>query len=354
MKKLPFTLIAASLIALLLVSCRNPGTSNTTPANSPRETSRPSYTANITVYMPVEYIDLDVLRDFEREFNVGVTLVEFDSNEEMYEDAIETSEYDVLVPSDYMIDRLIQEGRLAKLNHELLPNMSYISMQYMGPEYDTTNDYHIPYMVGTVGILYNRRVLQIGSWEDMFNAEGILMVDSERDVIGITLKMLGYSMNTTDDNELEAASQALKKARTRIRGFYETTYIVDMVTAQEAFIGVVYSGDGKLAVDLNANLGYIIPQEGSNKWTDAFVIPANSGNIPLAHAFINYMCGPNIAIRNMSAIGYTSPVSDSWSEFAGNKIMFPNDDELARCEAFIYSSQIVDKHNKVWQDIRSS
>ena len=354
MKKLISAFMIIALAASLLAACRNSNTNDPQQTNNARETTRPSYSSNITIYMPVEYVDIGVLMDFEREFNVGVRLIEFDSNEEMYEESIGSGEYDVLVPSDYMIDRLIQEGRLAKLDHNMLPNMAYLSGQYMNPEYDSNNDYHIPYMVGTVGILYNRRVMQISSWEDMFNTSGILMVDSERDVVGLALKTLGYSMNSTNDSELGAASGVLQGARSNIRGYYESTFIVDMITAQEAFIGVVYSGDGKLAVDLNSSLAYIIPQEGSNKWTDSFVIPANSRNIELAHAFINYMCGPNIAIRNMSAIGYTSPVQDAWSEFAGNRIMFPVDDELDRCETFTHSAQIVEKHGKVWQDLRGS
>jgi len=353
MKKTISAIIILALITTVLAGCKSNNITSSTPSGGTQVSSRPSYSTNITVYMPVEYVDENVLRDFEIEFNVSVTLVEFDSNEEMYEEAIETSIYDVLVPSDYMIDRLIQEGYLTKLDHSLLPNMAYVSEQYMSPEYDTNNDYHIPYMVGTLGILYNRRLLQISSWEDMFKTDGILMVDSERDVVGIALKMLGYSMNSTDDDELLEASQVLENARRNIRGYYESTFIIDMITAQEAFIGVVYSGDGKLGVDLNSSLAYIIPDEGSNKWTDSFVIPASSKNIELAHAFINFMCSPNIAIRNMSAIGYTSPVSDAWSEFASNIIMFPIDDELARCETFVHSNQIVEKHNRVWTILRS-
>ena len=349
MKKLNSVLIIAVLTVSLLAGCSNSsGASSGTTSREPQVT----YATNITVYMPIEYVDMSVLRDFEKEFNVGVILEEFDSNEEMYDDITKASEYDVVVPSDYMIDRLIQENSLAKLDHSKLSNISYISRQYIGPEYDKTNDYHVPYMVGTLGILYNRKTLQISSWQDMFNANGILMVDSERDAVGVALKMLGYSMNTTNDSELEAARQALQGAKSNIRGFYDTTYIVDMIAAQEAFIGMVYSGDGKMAVDLNPNLAYIIPEEGSNKWTDALVIPADSSNIDLAHQFINFMCRPNIAIRNMSSIGYTSPVQDAWSEFAGNAIMFPNDESLVRCEAFVHSDQITTKYGKVWSSIR--
>ena len=350
MKMLHFLISGAILAVSLLVGCVN---SSDTPSIGQRFENRPAYSTTITVYMPVEYVEASVLRDFEKTFNVGVILEEFESNEEMYEEVIKTSGYDILVPSDYMVDRLIQEGCLAKLNHGKLSNTDYIAQQYMGAEYDRNNDYHIPYMVGTLGILYNRKALQISSWQDMLRTKGVLLVDSERDIIGLALKMLGFSMNSVDDGELEAARQALRNARSNIGGFYETAYIVDMITAQEAFVGVVYSGDGKPAVDLNPNLAYIIPEEGSNKWIDAFVIPANSSNKDLAHEFINFMCKPNIAIRNMSSIGYTSPVQDAWNEFAGNKIMFPGNEDLARCEAFIFSPQIVEKQNRVWNDIKN-
>jgi len=349
MKRFTILIITASLLISLLVGCAND--SETPPTNTERET-RTTYSTAITVYMPVEYVDIGVLRDFEKEFGVGVILEEFDSNEEMYDEVITAGGYDVLVPSDYMIDRLIQEGRLAKLDHSKLPNMSYVANQYMGATYDQGNDYHIPYMVGTLGILYNRKALQITSWQDMFKNSAILMVDSERDTVGLALKTLGHSMNSADDQEIFAAEQLLQNAKGNISGFYETAYIVDMITAQEAFVGVVYSGDAKLAVDLNPNLAYIIPKEGSNRWTDALVIPSSSTNIGLAHEFINFMCKPNIAIRNMSAIGYTSPIKDAWSEFAGNKIMFPSDEDLARCEVFVHSDQIVDKYERVWQVIR--
>ena len=344
MKKIICMLIVVALAVTLLAGCSE----NASAPSKPKS----SYATNITVYMPVGYVDPNVLADFEKEFNVGVTLEEFDSNEDMYADVAKSSKYDVLVPSDYMIDRLIQEGHLAKLNHYKLSNMGYVAERYLGPDYDQANDYHVPYMVGTLGILYNGKKLQISSWRDMFATQGILMVDSERDVVGIALRMLGYSMNSVSDNELSEAKKVLQSARGNIRGYYETTDIVDSIAAHEAFIGVVYSGDGKLAVDLNPNLVYIIPEEGSNKWTDAFVIPANSSNIDLAHEFINFMCRPNIAIRNMTYIGYTSPIKDAWDEFAGNKIMFPEREDLDRCETFVHSNQIVDKHSQVWKDIR--
>ena len=333
----------AVLVTALLAGC----------SDTPHE-PQSTYSDTITIYMPVEYVDTAVLRDFEQEFNVAVVLEEFDSNEEMYDNVMKTTEYDVLVPSDYMIDRLIQENYLAKLDKSKLRNaFLYIDDHYLNQAYDQNSDYSIPYMVGTLGILYNRRTVQINSWKDALATNGILMVDSERDVVGLTLKMLGYSMNSVNDTELVAAEQALLGARGNIRGFYETTDIVDLITAQEAFVGVVYSGDGRLAVDLNPNLAYIIPEEGSNKWSDAFVVPANSSHIDLAHEFINFMCRPNIAIRNMSSIGYASPIPDARREIVDEgKIMFASDEDLERCETFIHSSQIVSKHHDIWTNIR--
>jgi len=345
MKRIFSALAALVLAASLASGCKDSG------KDAVQGSSRKTYSRTITVYMPIEYVDEGVLQAFEEEFQVGVSLEEFESNEEMYEN-LGSGGYDVLVPSDYMIDRLIQENRLQKLDRGRMTNLSYVAPQYLGASYDAANDYHVPYMVGTLGILYNRRTLQISSWQDLFRTSGVLLVDSERDIVGAALKMLGYSMNSTSDSELAEAQQALVGARKNIRGYYESTDIVDMITAQEAFIGVVYSGDGKTAVDLNANLAYIIPDEGSNKWTDAFCIPADAADPATANEFINFMCRPNIAIRNMSSIGYTSPIEQAWSEFAGNKIMFPSEEELARCETFVYSSDIANKYADVWRQVR--
>ena len=340
--------ISSVIVVVLLVII----TSCSIPSSSDKQESVTSYSTNILVYLPVDYIDLSVLHNFEETFNVGVKIAEFDSNEDMYASLIKSNKYDVVVSSDYMLDRLIQENRIVKLDQSKLSNTSYISSQYLHPVYDEGNEYTVPYMVGTLGILYNKRTVKINSWNDLFNHNGILVVDSERDVIGLILCMLGYSMNTINDGEISEAKIFLQRLKSNMRGYYESVFIQEMLAAEESYIGIVYSGDGKRAVDLNPNLNYIIPKEGTNKWVDGFVIPTTSQNIDIAHEFINFMCSPNIAIRNMSYTGYTSPVETIWNEFYNNRIMFPTEEELIRCESLIYSTEIVSKYSKLWKEVR--
>jgi len=356
MKQLVWITFFASLIALLLTGCgTSTNTSSSTTSNASSTSSKQSYPTSITVYMPKMYVDPEVLRDFEKEYNVRIILKEFESNEEMYDNVIKPNDFDILVPSDYMIDQLIQEGLLALLDHRKITNMRYIDGDYLNLEFDSANAYHVPYMTGTVGILYNRRTLQISSWHDLFATKGFLMLDSERDIIGIGLIASGNDMNSVGEKELNAAKEVLKDARQNARGYYESEVIADMIAAQEAFAGVVYSGDGKTATDRISSLAYIVPEEGSNRWTDAFVIPIDSRHVDIAHDFINFMCRPNIAIRNMTIYGYTSPVREAWGEFQGDKIMFPSSEpggDLDRCGVYRYSPEIVERHQKLWKEIR--
>jgi spermidine/putrescine transport system permease protein len=212
-------------------------------------------------------------------------------------------------------------------------------------------------MVGTLGILYNKKQVTapIDSWTVLFDSQyngKVLMLDSERDTIGLALKMLGFSMNSNDDAELAQAKSQLQTARSIASAFNESEEIRDKMVAGEGVLGVVYSGDAKTAIDRNPNLAYVIPQEGANKWVDGFVIMKNTQHLEAAQKFINYMCRPNIAVRNMSSIGYTSPIKGAWAEFGGNKIMFPTAEELDRCEAFLYNAGANQKYNKLWLEVR--
>ena len=312
-----------------------------------------SYTGEVRVYNAGEYIDRTVLADFEREFSVKVVYHEFESNEDMYaEIAKNPGAYDVLVPSDYMIDRLIQEGKLEKLDKDKLKNLDRVADQYKNPAYDAGNDYSVPYMVGTLGILYNKKhAAAAESWEVLFDGQyrdKILMLDSMRDVIGLTLKTLGAGLNSGDEGDLSLAKAKIREMRF-VYGESET--IRDLMVAGEGVFGVVYSGDAKTAIDRNPDLAYSIPREGSNKWLDAFVVPKGAKNIEAAHQFIDFMCRPNIAVRNMTKTGYTSPVSGAWGEFGGNAVMFPSDEQLARCEAFLHDAESVAKYERLWGEI---
>jgi len=211
-------------------------------------------------------------------------------------------------------------------------------------------------MVGTLGILYNKRLVAapVDSWTALWDSQyrgQILLWNSMRDVIGPALKVLGYSMNANDDAELAQARERLLSQRALVQAYAEDI-IRDIMIADEAALALIYSGDAKTAVDQNPNLAYVIPREGSNRWVDGFVILKDTEQMDAAHKFINFMCRPHIAIRNMTATGYTSPVMGAWDEFAGNRIMFPTAEELARCEPFLYDSEAVRKYEQIWAEVR--
>jgi len=338
-------------MALVFVGC---GTGNAIAGES-----KIQYTETLKVYNASEYIDKTTIADFEKEFAIKVEYAEFESNEDMYNDISKNpNAYDVLVPSDYTIDRLIKEGKLAKLDKTKVPNIANIAEEYLKPVYDPDNEYTVPYMVGTLGILYNKKQVTapIDSWTALFDSRyqgKVLMLNSQRDTIGATLKMLGFSMNSNDDAELTQAKAKLLTSRAIFSAYNESEEIRDKLVAGEGVLGVVYSGDAKTAIGRNPYLNYVIPKEGANKWVDGFVIMKNTQHLDAAQKFINFMCRPYIAIRNMTKIGYTSPVQGAWAEFGGNRIMFPATEELDRCEAFLYDTQATQKYTLLWSEVRS-
>lgn len=351
-------LVTVSILMLALVGCTpgsNPSVSSATP--SPTKINI-QYVSTLRVYNASEYIDPATISDFELEYAIKVEYSEFESNEAMYQAvSMNPGAYDVLVPSDYTIDRLIKEGKLEKLDKTKLPNLSNVAAGYLHPNYDPDNDYVVPYMVGTLGILYNKKLVDepIDSWTALFGTRykgKVLMLDSQRDMLGAVLKMQGYSLNSSDDAQLGEVKTKLQGARSLVQGYNESETIRDKMVAGEAALGVVYSGDAKTAVDRNPNLAYVIPKEGSNKWVDGFAIIKGAKNLDAAYQFINYMCRPNIAVRNMTKIGYVSPIEGAWAEFGGNKIMFPSVEELARCEAFLHDADALKKYTKLWNEVR--
>lgn len=325
-------------------------------ADAQHEQERKNYKQVLNVYNAAEYIDTSTIVDFEKEYKVRVDYYEFESNEDMYNDISKNpNKYDVLVPSDYMIDRLIKEGKLAKLDKTKVTNIDKVASQYLAPEYDKNNDYVIPYMTGTLGILYNKKRVYspVDSWQVLFDSRyrgKILMWDSQRDCLGMALKMLGYSMNSTSKDELSQAQAKLTAQRTMVQ--YGEEEIRDMMIAGEGTVALMYSGEAKQAINQNGNLDYVIPKEGGNKWVDGFVILKNTKNMEMAQNFINFMCRPNIAIRNMTKTGYTSAIKGAWGEFGNDKVMFPSKEELSRCEAFLYDKAGTELYNNVWAKVR--
>jgi len=345
-------------VVISVTGCNNDTNSNKgNLSNSQKNKPKINYTETIRVYNASEYMDKSTIEDFEREYAIKVEYSEFDSNESMYEDISRNpNAYDVLIPSDYMVDRLIKEGKLAKLDKNQITNISNIAPEYLNPSYDTNNDYTVPYMVGTLGILYNKKMVSepVDSWNVLWDTKyrgEILIWDSMRDVIGVALKKLGYSMNSTNDSELAEAKSELLSLRSIMKAYAEEE-ARDTLIADEGALALVYSGEAKAAIDQNPNLDYVIPKEGSNVFVDGFVIMKNTKHLDAAQKFINFMCRPNIAVRNMTQTGYTSPITGAWSEFGTNKVMFPSEEELNRCEAFLYDNQATQKYSRIWSSVR--
>lgn len=362
------TIIACIVLAIIVVAIiivkqgknntKNPtiGGSNTSKVSNKVE-EKIDYKEEISVYNAAEYMNQSTIKDFEKEYKIKVNYKEFESNEDMYKDFISnSSKYDVLVPSDYMIDRLIKENRLEKINKSNITNLSNVSNEYLNPEYDKENNYVVPYMTGTVGILYNKKIVneEVDSWNILWSEKykgQIWMWDSLRDVIGVALKRSGFSMNSTSESELNQVKQALILQNKLLKGYAEEE-ARDAMIADEGALALVYSGEAKFAIDQNPNLAYVIPKEGSNKFVDGFVIVKNTKHKDASEKFINFMCRSNIAVRNMTATGYTSPIKGAWDEFGNNKIMFPSQEELSRCEAFLYDATATEKYNKIWKEVR--
>ncbi len=317
--------------------------------------SRPT----LKIYNAGKYIDPTVIDDFEEQYGCRVIYDEFDSNESMYvQVANDSYTYDVVVPSDYMIDRLIQEDRLAKLDKALIPNIENIDSSYLKPVYDTNNDYSVPYMVGTVGIMYNKSMNideEDISWNVLFDEKykgQIFMLDSVRDALGIALIQLGYSVNETDSKKLEQAKDLLVKQKPLVQA-YITDEMVDKMIAGEGLMTLAYSGEAAYAMSQSDDLTYAVPKEGSNKWSDSFVVLKTGCQQELAMKFINFMCQPEIAQRNMYETGYVSPVLGTKPEMeTDTEVYYPSAETLEKCEAFTYSAEVAEKYTDLWTHVQ--
>ncbi|HEX2954473.1 MAG TPA: ABC transporter substrate-binding protein [Bacillota bacterium] len=316
----------------------------------------------LNVYNWGDYIDESVLKDFEKEYKVKVNYDTFTTNEDMYVKLkAGGSSYDLLFPSDYMIKRMMDEGMLEKLDFSSIPNYKMIDSRFKGLGYDPKNEYSVPYMWGTVGILYNKKVVKTkpNSWKILWDkkyAKQILMLDSQRDSIGVALKMLGYSLNSTNPKELEAAKKVLITQKPLVLA-YVVDEVKDKMIAEEAALAVVWSGDAVYCMRENHNLDYVIPKEGSNLWFDAMVIPKGAPHKKMAERFINFMCQTNIAYKNADYIGYASPQTEAVKklpkQLTGNRSLYPPEEDLTNSEVFVNLKENLRDFDRVWTEIKS-
>lgn len=316
----------------------------------------------LKVYNWGDYIDPDVLDSFQEEFGIRVIYDEFATNEEMYAKIkAGASDYDILIPSDYTIKRMIDEDMLYPLDMENIPNYKYIDDRFKNLAYDPDNEYSVPYMWGTVGILYNTKMVddKVDSWKILWDSKyskQILMYDSLRDSIGITLKMLGYSLNTKNDEELEKAKEALIKQKPLVLA-YVGDEVKDKMIGEEAALAVVWSGDAIFSKRENPNLEYVIPKEGSNLWFDSIVIPKTSKNKEMAELFINYLCETEIAFQNTDYIGYSTPHTEAIKllpeELTTDKTAYPADSDLQGSEVLEDLAGSLVKYDRIWTEVKS-
>lgn len=323
-------------------------------------------TPTVQVYNWEDYIDPEVLKDFEEETGITVKYSRFTTNEDMYA-LMEKGgvSYDVVFPSDYMIERMIQNDMLQTIDTSKLENYGKIGDQFKDLDYDPNNEYSVPYMWGTVGILYNKTMVNgtPDSWDVLWDEQykdQILMIDSIRDSLGITLKKLGYSLNTQNKDEIEAAKIALQE-----QWPLALAYVVDegkdKMIRGEAAMAVVWSGDAVYAMSENEDLDYFVPKEGSNFWFDAMVIPKNAKNPEYAQKFIDFMCRPDIAARNTEYIGYSTPVPEALDILEENEYPFmeaeafnPSDDVINNCEIFHDLGDNLSYYEQIWTEIKNT
>ena len=277
------------------------------------------------VYNWGEYTGENILREFEEKTGAKVVMENFDSNEQMYIKVANGETYDILVPSDYMIQRLIQEGYLQKLDHSKLNCMDKLSEDVLGLPYDPDNEYSIPYFWGTVGIVYDKTKVDLEDLEregfaiflDQKYKGQIYLYDSERDSFMMALKTLGYSMNTEDETQLQEAYEWLVNCVQTMSPEIVTDEIIDNMAQGRKALGLIYSGDASYVMAENENMGYYLPESGTNLWSDAMVIPANAKNTDLAHEFINFVSDYDGAYDNSSFVGYTSPNQEVMDTLSG-------------------------------------
>lgn len=320
----------------------------------------------VIVYNWGEYINPEVLTVFEEETGIHVIYEEYETNEIMYP-KIQSGAiaYDVVCPSDYMIQRMIENDLLAEINFDNVPNIKYIDSTYLNQarQFDPENKYSVPYLFGTVGILYNKTMVDepVDSWSILWDEKytgNILMQDSVRDAFGITLKYLGYSLNSTDLDELEAAKQMLIKQKPLVQA-YVIDQVRDKMIGNEAALGVIYSGEALYTQTENSDLEYVIPKEGSNLWIDSWAIPKNAEHKENAEAFINFLCRPDIAKMNYDYTTYSIPNSEGRKliedeQLRNSQITFPSPEELVNCETFQFLGDDNDAlYNRLWREVKS-
>ena len=308
-------------------------------------------------------IDQETLSAFEQEYGIKVKMDEFDDMDTMYLKLAHSDvKYDVVLVSDALMPKMIEEGLLQPINHDKIPNLSQMEADYLNLSIDPGNKYSVPYMFGTIGIIYDKNVVkeEVNSWDILWDPkykDQVFMFDTYRDTIGVALKRLGYSMNSENPEELQAAKESLLEQRKLVDPKYGVDNGTTMIAEGESALNMIWSGEGLNLQDEYSNLEYIIPQEGVNFWIDSLCIPSNAKNVEEAHEFINFVSDKESALRIADEIGYTTPNREARLEQPERVRNNPNaymSEELMKLSE-IYnplSLQVKQMYDEVWTQVK--
>lgn len=316
----------------------------------------------LNVYNWGDYIEPELLDQFTEETGIKVNYEEFATNEEMLAKVQSgTTAYDIIFPSEYMVEYMMANDLLHEINYENIPNFANIDERFKNLSYDPGSKYSVPYLWGTLGILYNTARVddEIDSWADLWNekyADSIVMLDSSRDTIATALLKLGYSINTTSKEELEQAKAELIKQKPIVRSYEIDNYKNSMVSGELSMV-LTWSGDAMSLMAENEDLQYVIPKEGTNLWFDAICIPKISKNKEAAEQFINFMCDAANAAKNADYIKYSTPNKEALQflseEEVNNPYMYPSRNLEEIGEVFLDLGDFTEEYDRVWTEVKS-
>ena len=317
----------------------------------------------VYVYNWGDYIDENVNQMFEEETGIKVVYDVYPTNEDMFAKLSSGgSSYDVVVPSDYMVEKMIKEDLVQKIDMSKITNYSKVNDEFKNLFYDVNNEYSVPYLWGTMGIVYNTTMVEepVTKWADMWNPayEGnVFMYDSEREGLMVALKKLGYSMNSKDEAELEEAKQELIAQGPNVLAYVGDEGKGKMENGEAAMM-VAWAGDAMLMTKTNPDLAYVYPEEGTNFFVDALAIPKSAENVENAHKYIDFLCRPDIAALNAQYVGYSTPIEEARQllpdEIKNNSIAYPDKAIIEEMEMFEDPGEALELYSRIWTEVKAS
>jgi len=345
--KLLLLLTCTIIIGILFVGCKK------------------NYSEEISFFNYGENIDEETIKEFENKYGIKVNVETFDDMETMYQKVSNSGvKYDVILVSDALMPRMIENNLIQELNKDNIPNISQMDEEYLNLDMDPDNKYSVPYMFGTVGLIYNKDVVkeEVDSWDILWDEKyknKIFMFDTYRDTLGVALKKLGYSLNSENPKEIEEAKELLLKQRNLVDPVYGVDNGTTMIPAGESDINMIWSGEGLNLQDEYPNLEYVVPKEGANFWIDSLCIPSNAKNVSGAEKFINFVSDKESALRIADEIGYTTPNKEARleqpEEVRNNPNAYMTKEIMDRCEIYTDLPKDIKKlYDNAWIEIKSS